>query len=284
MAARRIGISQPTASRALARLRELFGDPLLIRTNSGMELTRRAEELVEPLKEWLAHTDSLFAQQVFDPAKIERRFKLASTDFGLVSVIAPAMARLQSEAPGVGIDVVAFSDLMLAKLTSGEIDLIVSGLEPDPSSTYCKHLFRMQAACVMRADHPLATGSEERLTIDEFLAWPHISLLVGENGFDRIGAMLGVHAQRRRVVATAPYFQAAPTLLASTDSVMVLPDYLARQLAGDARFATRKPPQILPAIDYWVLWHERSRRDSATMWLVDLLAESSVDSGGPATV
>ena len=138
MAARRIGISQPTASRALARLRELFGDPLLIRTNSGMELTRRAEELVEPLKEWLAHTDSLFAQQVFDPAKIERRFKLASTDFGLVSVIAPAMARLQSEAPGVGIDVVAFSDLMLAKLTSGEIDLIVSGLEPDPSSTYCE--------------------------------------------------------------------------------------------------------------------------------------------------
>jgi len=277
--ARRLGTSQPTTSRALARLRELFSDPLLIRTNAGMELTRRAEELVEPLQEWLRHTDSLLVAQAFDPLTLERRFRVASTDFGVTAVIAPALGRFHQEAPGAVIDVTPFNDQMFSKLGSGEIDLIVSGLDPDNSVIYSRRLFTMTGACLMRADHPLALETQGRLTLDQFLQWPHISILVGEGGYDRIGAMLGTRAAERRIVATTPYFHAAHRMLASSDAILTLPLPATRQVENDGALAIREAPEFLTPLDYWILWHERSRRDPATIWLVDLLADASAASG-----
>lgn len=274
--ARRIGTSQPTVSRSLARLRDMFADPLLIRTNTGMELTRRAEDLVAPLQAWLASTDSLFASNVFDPATVARRFRIASTDFGVTSVISPALARFHAQAPHSAIDVVAFSDGMLARLTSGELDLVISGLDPDNSLIYSQRLFTMPAVCVMRAGHPLAAQTTDRISIDQFLEWPHVSVLVGENGFDKIGALLGEHARRRRIVATTPYFGVAHTMVMASDVLLVLPGPAGATLLHNDRFAIRSAPEAIPPMDYWISWHERSRRDPATMWLVDRLAECCI--------
>lgn len=271
-AARRIGTSQPSASRALARLRELFGDPLLIRTNTGMELTRRAEELIEPLQSWLAHTDSLLVNRAFEPATLGRRFRIAATDFGASAVIAPSLARFHAEAPGAAIDIVSLAGPMLSKLTSGEIDLIVSGLDPDDSVIYSRRLFSMECACLMRADHPLALANDGRLRLDQFFQWPHISILVGEQGFDRIASLLGEQARARRIVATTPYFGTARELVCASDALAVVPLPAARQWLDDARIAVRPVPEIFSPLPYWVLWHERSRRDPATIWLVEMLA------------
>lgn len=265
----------------MARLRELFGDPLLIRTNKGMELTRRAEELVAPLQAWLAHTDSLFVHRVFDPATVDRRFKVASTDFGVTSVIAPALSRFHREAPAATFDVVPFTDSMFAKLTSGEIDLIISGMDPDNSVIYSQRLFAMVATCVMRADHPLASETEGQLSIDQFLAWPHISILVGESGYDRIASLLGERASERKVIATVPYFQAAHAMLAASDALVLLPQPGVQQLVDREQFAIRKAPGIFAPMDYWILWHERSRRDPATMWLIDIISESCASHNAP---
>lgn len=273
--ARRSGTSQPTISRALARLRELFGDPLLIRTNAGMDLTRRAEELLEPLQDWLAQTDSLLVHRAFEPASLQRCFRIASTDFGMVSVISSAIPRLHEEAPGVRLDVVAFTDSMFGKLGSGEIDLIVSGLDPDNSVIYSKRLFTMTTSCVMRADHPLARQAGDRLSFDQFLQWPHISILVGENGFDRVETLLGERASERKIIAATPYFQTAHTMLVNSDAIALLPEPAVHHLATASRLACRKAPEIIPPLDYWVLWHERSRRDPATMWLIDMLSDAS---------
>jgi len=272
--ARRTGTSQPTASRALARLRELFGDPLLIRTNAGMDLTQRAEELLEPLQDWLAHTDSLLVHRTFEPASLERCFKIASTDFGMVSVISSALPRLHKEAPGVRIDVVAFTDSMFGKLGSGELDLIVSGLDPDNSVIYSQRLFTMTAACAMRADHPLLEQVDEQMSLDQFLQWPHISVLVGESGFDRVETLLGDRGPERKIIAATPYFQAAHTMLVNSDAIALLPEPATRLLATDSQLACRKAPDIIRPMDYWVLWHERSRRDPATMWLIDILSDA----------
>ncbi len=261
----------------MARLRELFDDPLLIRANKGMQLTCRAEELVEPLRHWLAHTDSLFARGRFDPAAVNRRFRIASTDFGVTAVIAPALARLHGQAPGVVVDTVAFTDGMFGKLASGEIDLILSGLDPDHSLAYSRRLFTMTSCCLMRAGHPLAAG-KGRISIEQFLAWPHISILVGEHGFDRVAALLGARAGERRVIATTPYFEAAQAMLGASDALLLLPTPLARSRPpgsrASPRFAVRPAPALFPPLDYRLLWHERNRRDPATMWLVEQLAES----------
>ncbi len=272
--ARRLGASQPTASRALARLRELFEDPLLIRTNHGMQLTRKAEELVEPLQDWLANTSSLFVDKELDPSTIGRRFRVAATDFGTTSVLAPALSRLQSHSPGAAFDIVSYSDDMFAKLASGELDFVITGLEPDFSTIYGRHLFKDPHACVMRAGHPALEANNGQLTLDEYMRWPHINILVGETGFDRIATYLGDRASERRLIASMPYFNTAPMLAASTDAIITIAQRTASMWSDLPGLAFIDPPQEFPAFNYWVLYPERSRRDPATLWIVDVMAEA----------
>lgn len=272
--ARKLGASQPTASRALARLREIFNDPLLIRTNRGMELTQKAEELVEPLQAWVANTNSLFVTREFDPLAVERRFRVAATDFGVTSVIAPAIGRLQHEAPGAAFDIVSYSEDMFGKLTSGELDLLITGIEPDFSAIYGRHLFSDPHVSIMRADHPALENIRERLTLEEYMRWPHISLLVGPAGFDRVGTFLGEKASERRLIASLPYFHTAPLLVSRSDAIMTLARRTADIWQGLPSLAAVQPPEEFPPFDYWVLYHERNRRDPATLWIVDVMAEA----------
>ncbi len=269
--ARRLGTSQPTASRSLARLREVFDDPLLIRTNKGMELTSRAQGLATPLEEWLANTSALFTTKELDPATIERRFRIATTDYGVTAVLSPALQRLNELAPGITLDIVTFSDAMFAKLTSGEIDLIISGLAPDHRATYSRKLFTETQLCMVRADHPLADIVDDRLSLDQYLDWPHISIQVGESPIDPINNWLGDHAPRRRILAKTPYFQAALTMLGTSDAIITLPSRGINKYVDRNQLRLLAPPDIFPIFDYWILWHERSRRDPATMWILDLI-------------
>lgn len=270
--ARRLGISQPAVSRSLAQLRDAFQDPLLIRTNKGMELTRRGEDLIPSVQSWLAHTNSLFATQEFDPKQLNRRFRVASTDFGVTAVLAPALDPFHRMAPQAMLEIVQFSDAMHARLASGEIDLIVTGLEPDLQATYGRLLFREEFSCLMRKGHPALETGGQPLSVDQFVHWPHIAVLVGETGFDRINTQLGERAAERTIIAALPYFQAAPSLLRDSDAMVVLPRRAAREMAAAHDMGLADPPPLLASFDYWVLWHERNRRDAATMWLVDLLA------------
>lgn len=278
--ARRLGASQPTASRALARLREMFNDPLLIRTNRGMELTRKAEELVSPLEDWLASTHSLFVADSFDPASIDRRFRIAATDFGVATVVAPALQRLQAEAPGAAFDMVAYAENMPARLASGELDLILTGLDPDLSVIYGEQLFSDPLVCVARADHPLFADLDGAIGIDSYLSWPHVSLTVGDDGFDRVASYLGGDAERRRVVATLPYFHTAPLLTGGTDAIVTVARRTAKLWSNMPGVAFFDPPAEFPPFTYWALYHERNRRDPATRWIVDVLARACASAGG----
>ncbi|MFT3965030.1 MAG: LysR family transcriptional regulator [Sphingobium sp.] len=270
--ARKLGISQPAVSRALAQLRDVFQDPLLIRTNRGMELTLRGEELINPLQDWLANTTSLFRAKKFDPGTLNRRFRVASTDFGVLAVVAPALPHIHALAPQVSIEVVPFSDTMVAKLGSGDLDLIITGIEPDLSVTYGRHLFQESSICVMRADHPVLEGGITQMQLDQFLHWPHIAMQIGETAIDSINHFLGERAAERKIVAALPYFHVAPYLLTETDAIMTLPSRLAARFSRHPRLTMTQAPAEVGTFGYWILWHERSRRDAATMWIVDMLS------------
>jgi len=270
--AQRLGVSQPSVSRALSQLRVLLSDPLLVRINGGMELTRRAEDLAAPLQEWLSSTSALLQSPEFDPAAVERRFRVASTDFGVAAVVEPALPHILSAAPGLAFDVVPFSADMMLKLASGEIDLIITGLEPDRSLAHDRFLFSESYVCVFRKGHPLTErDGEAALSLDDFLRWPQISLNVSDSEYDRIDFCLRDRAHERRVVARLPYFQAAPGLIGASDMIMTLPARYGRQLIEGMGLASAAAPVELSGFDYRLLWHERSHRDPATNWLVELL-------------
>lgn len=272
-AARRLGSSQPSVSRSLAQLRDIFQDPLLIRTNRGMELTRRAEELLSPIQDWIDSTGSLFQEKDFDPMKLDRCFRIASTDDGQVAILAKMLSRFHMLAPKAKIDVVTYSDDAIAKLTSGEVNLVVTGLEPDFSSTYGRRLFTEKSICLVRAGHPALENASQSISMEEFLAWPHISISIGENAFDPVNHILGDMAFRRQILSRTPYFHAAAHFISNTDAILTLPSGSARSLMTDDRFVILDAPEEIGTFDYWLLWHEKSRRDDATMWLVNLIAE-----------
>jgi DNA-binding transcriptional LysR family regulator len=270
-AAAQLNTSQPSVSRALAQLRTLLGDPLLVRTRGGMALTRRAEELSAPLQNWLAATTSLLEPEQFDPAALVRRFRIASTDFGVLAVIAPALEQLAEAAPGATVEIVPLrGGSMLGELTSGSVDLLVSGLEPNPAQTHTRRLFAEDFSCLFRRDHPLGRGSGP-VPLETFLAWPHIALTVGDDDFDRIDQRLGVDGAARRVIARLPYFGIAPFLIGGSDALVTLPTTAARRMAG-SDLTLRPAPLEVGTFDYWLVWHERTARDPASIWLRDLLA------------
>ncbi|MGN5373309.1 LysR family transcriptional regulator [Sphingomonas hankookensis] len=270
-AAAQLKTSQPSVSRALALLRTELGDPLLVRSSGGMTLTRRAEELVEPVQNWLNATATLLEPPCFEPRQLERRFRVASTDFGVLAVIAPALPRLMEEAPRAAIDVVGLKGGMIAELASGEVDLLVSGLDPNLSQSHERFLFTDDFSCLFRAGHPLA-GDSAPVPLEQYLRWPHIAVTVGDDDFDRIESRLGAHGQRRRVVASIPYFGTSPSVIGASDAVVTLPSRAARALGGAHGLHMRPAPVETGSFGYHLLWHERTERDPASIWLRDLLA------------
>lgn len=275
MTADRLGVSQPSVSRSLARLRELFNDPLLVRTARGMEPTRRAEELLEPLQQWLASGNALLSQPGFNPADLSRRFRIASTDFGVSAVLGPALPAIHQQAPGAAIDIQPLSADILMRLAAGELDMVISGLDSDPSLAHERYLFTESFSCVLSPHHPLADKpAHVPLTTEEFLAYPHISMVISDTEFDRINMRLGKAAEQRRILARLPYFHAAPHIIGASDAIMTLPNRSALPLVQSHGLRCRKAPEFIGTFDYKLLWHERAHRDPAITWLCEMMAVS----------
>lgn len=129
-AADRLGIGQPAMSRILARLRDQFADALLVRGPRGMTLTPRAEALSGPLRNWLRDGENLLREPELNLQQVRRSFHLASTDYGALTVLAPTLAQIEREALGIGLTVEPLSDASVRRLEEGQLDLLLTGWDP----------------------------------------------------------------------------------------------------------------------------------------------------------
>lgn len=267
-AAERLGISQPAASRCLARLRESLGDPLMIRSGGGMVLTPRAQAMIEPLGQWLAEGKTLIAAPTFDPSTLTRVFRLASTDFGVLSVLTPVLGSITRAAPNIQLVVEPLVVESNRQLAAGHLDIVITGLDPDPSTAHLRFLFRERNACIARSGHPgLVNGT---MSVEAFLEAPHVEVSVA--GVKAAMFKAGQEAGERRTILRTDNFMLAPYMVAESDAIMTLPSRAARRFVRKHDLVLFDPPIAVPDFDYWLAWHERSRRDPATLWLIDQLA------------
>lgn len=277
-AAEELGISQPAASRALGRLRKVLGDPLLVRSQGFYRLTPRAEELKPEVALALRAVGQVFAPAAFDPAITERRFTVATTDYGAVSVLQRASPCLLRSAPRARLDVVQWNAQTLAALADGHVDLALYADDPLPPSYSYRRLFSETFTCLYRMGHPIGkravTGSKAaRLkALGSFpqavIAYPSGRVVQ----YDDVLAKLGVPTQR--VALSVPYFMAAPWIIAESDLVLTAPTRIATQLASLANLATAPFPATDAGFEYRMVWHERMHRDLGHRWLRELVLAS----------
>lgn len=268
--AQRMGLSQPSVSRTLADLRRHFGDPLLLRAPSGMVLTPQAEALRAPLRQWLAEGRALLDPGVEELDKVQRRFRIAVSDFGMMAVIGPAMAALERQMPLCRLVTEPLSPDSARRLQEGAIDLVVTGFDPDPSHFHYRFLFDDDFACLVRRGHPALA---QEMTLDAFLALPQISVMVSETESDPLPSLLP--RGRERVVLLETFsFAVAPLIASGCDSLAILPRRAARLFAGSLDLVELPMPVDLGRFGYWLAWHERARRDRSLAALVDILAKA----------
>jgi DNA-binding transcriptional LysR family regulator len=270
-ASRRLALTQPAVSNALARLRTLFDDPLFVRTPSGMEATPFGRGLAEPVRQALALLESALAHGPgFDPASSTRAFRFYMSDLGQIEFLPPLVEQVRHQAPGVQLEAVALDVEDLADaLATGALDLAVGFLPGLHAPLRRKALFRDPYVCLMRADHPHIKG---KLTKKLFLEASHV-LVSYRGGHHVIEEALERAGLARRITVRVPHFTVVPMMLQRTDLILTLPRRVALVYERLGPFKSLPLPVPIASADVGVHWHERFDADAGNRWLRQRLIE-----------
>ncbi|HWB77583.1 MAG TPA: LysR family transcriptional regulator [Nannocystaceae bacterium] len=264
-AAARIGLSTPATSHALARLRTLLADPLLVRAGRQLVLTPRAGELkprvrvlVEELRELLT------PRKVGDLRELERNFVVHASDYALLVLGASVDARARTDAPRVCLQFLPNVDRDAELLRLGDIDLAVGVYPSLPPEIHTQKLFDERLVCVVREAHPHARRrpSEER-----FAALEHIQVAPRGRPGGVVDEALARAGLRRRVTRMVPFFLSALHLCADTDCVLTVPERVARATAPRFGLRVLELPIEVPGYAFQQIWHPRNHTDAAHRWL-----------------
>lgn len=268
----RVGLSQPAVSNALARLRATFGDPLLVRTNTGMEATARARALAAPLRLALRQAERVFTPgAAFAPARCERRFRLRMSDL-LGSLFLPKIAAaMAAEAPGAALDVVHLSPTQTVEaLVADSCDAALSTGLAHGAAIRGEGLIADRIVCVLRTGHPALRG---RFDLAAFLALDHVRVSISPIDRRFVDDALARRGEQRRVALNLPHWLVVPDVLRATDLVAAMPERFAATFAGPGRgLVARDLPFGTEPFEWCLYWHRRHEGDREHAWLRGVLA------------
>lgn len=280
LAARRLGLSTPAVSHALARIRERLGDPLLVRAGRTLVRTPRAEALRPQVRQLVEDASRVLRAAVpFSPRTLRRTFTVFTTDHVLL-VLGPALERiLRDEAPDVTLRALPSVADDWIPLRDGVADLSVCILGHFPSEFRTRRLFTDRFVCVVRRDHP-AVG--RRLSLETYLALDHI--VVAPLGRpSQVDAVLAERGLERRVRRIVPYFVTGLLMAAGSDAVLTVSDRAAHALAPQFGLRVLPPPLPLPPYALHLLWHPRLEHEPANRWLRDVFLRAARETASAQT-
>nr|WP_240545282.1 LysR family transcriptional regulator [Sinorhizobium fredii] len=269
-AARHLGLSQPSVSRALIRLRGVFNDDLLVRGSSGMVPTPHAQRLGQMLPPVL---DSI--RGMVDPGLDQGEWRLtarmAMPDHQAIVLLPPFLPLMRERAPNL--DIVTDSLLALRRLEQGEIDLAVGQIGEAPPGYFRRRLYNDRFACLLRNGHP---ALEQESIIDTFSALRHAAIASDtKDGFGRVhDDLVKLDLQDPDPVLVSNVLTAGLAIV-STDLVLVVPRRVATRNAALLPLVIVDPPVELPPYEVALIWHERCHRDPDHRWLRQEIAAAA---------
>jgi len=284
-AAARLHQTQPAVSRSLKRLREIFGDALLVRDGTAMVPTARAAGLATQARRALGELEALLAgPDVFVPADAEQRFRIASPDYIAPSWIARLAQHVGTEAPHCRIELRALGPTFDFERALGddELDLVIGNWPSPPEHLHISLLLEDELVCLVARDHPLAQGATQIHEAD-YLAAGHVvpvPYAMAQRGV--VETYLGERRLGRDARVQVPYFGLAPSIAASTRLVFTTARHFAEYHARLLPLALLEAPAGFPRMRFYQLWHDRAHHSAAHRWLRGLVAQFGRELVAPA--
>ena len=280
------GQSQPAVSAALRRLRQITGDPLLVRSGARLVPTERGIEFRDGLARILGEMDRLLdSPEAFAPGQLRGRLRiLAANCYG--TFLMPRIVELaRSAAPDIHVDFCRMPEDgdIVRPLEEGELDLVIANGPVPPESLRIAPLFESEIVCIMRPAHPLAR--RKRLSMAEYLELDHLSPTVIKGGpLNPISGRLGQLGLHRRVAVTVPEYNAVPYVLARNDLVFTTGRAFAEHVSTQVPLALVGAPREFGPMRFYMLWHERAHQSGAGRWLRSIVKQAAQDMNADAPV
>lgn len=268
--AMRLHLTQPTVSNMLARLRELFADPLFTRTRHGLVPTSRALELESELRHILDSVDLLVAPRSFDPTTSDATVSFSSNDYMQFVLLLPALLVMGKKAPNMRFAVrQAEIEDLVDLMDKGSIDIALTIPAFSDPRLREQHLYSENYVVVFRKGHPLAA---QRITLKRFLQYDHVIVSPTAGHFhgptDEALAARGL--QRRVTISVASFFSLIE-VVAGSDRLALIPGRLYQRFSD--RLAMAMPPLDVPGFEAIAVWSGRTHSDPARQWVVEQLQQ-----------
>ena len=285
-AGRELNVTASAVSHALSRLRQALSDDLFVPGKDGMEPTQRARELAPAIRDGLSRIEAAIGEEPFVPAESVRTFRIATSDYGAVTILAPMVSSVANAAPQIELKVFPVGRMdAVRRLDEGRIDVLIGWFEGLPEHIRRTTIFVEKEAIVVRPGHPLTQGP---ITTARLFSYPYVVVeltgtedLSTEGFLDDRGVWRRVWIDRllietsaenaghvAHVAVSVPHYAAVPYMLRTTDMVATLPLSLARDAERQGSLVIVDLPYEPLSVPVEAIWHQRNDADPGLRWLV----------------
>jgi DNA-binding transcriptional LysR family regulator len=276
-------------SNGLRRLRELFDDPLLVRTSEGMTPTERALELEPVVREVLSKIDhAVQPRSAFEPENAHRVFRIMASDYAESTLFPTVLGKLRTQAPGLTLDIMTPSDVSFLDVERGKVDMVINRFDAMPQSFHQIHLWNDSFTCVLSPENPVL----EDFTLESYLQANHVwvsktgmgvGVGVDPGDVQRLGwvdVALNKLGKKRQIRVFTRHYQAAMTLAEQNDLIVTLPTRAAELKRDNPRVVLREPPLEIPPLELKMAWSPLLQHNPANKWLRKLIADTARELDG----
>jgi DNA-binding transcriptional LysR family regulator len=275
-AAEELGISQPAMSNSLRRLRDLFNDPILVRTSDGMTPTDRAMELKPMVRKVLSAAEqTILPKTKFEPEQSKRIFRIMASDYTEVTLLPMLLAVLRTEAPNIRLDIMTPSDVSFHDVERGKVDLVINRFDSLPQSFHQVHLWDDSFSCVVNAKNPIV----KNWNLQSYLAHKHV--WVSKTGMGVGVGMTPDDVQRlgwvdealskldvnREIAVFTRHYQAALMLGEQQHLIVTIPTMATRSIADNGKVTILEPPFAIPRMRLKMVWSPLLQHDPGHRWM-----------------
>ena len=285
-AAEELGISQPAMSNSLRRLRDLFNDPILVRTSDGMTPTDRALELQPMVRKVLSAAEqAILPKTEFEPLESNRIFRIMASDYTESTLLPVLLRQLRKQAPNIRLDIMTTSDVSFHDVERGKVDMVINRFDSLPQSFHQVHLWDDSFSCVMSVDNPV----KARWNLESYLSSKHVwvsktgmGVGVGMTPDDvqRLGWVdeaLSKQGVKRDISLFTRHYQVALLLAEQDDLIVTIPSMSAKSIANSDRVVILDPPFEIERMRLKMVWSPLLQHDPGHKWLRQLIKSVSVE-------